>query len=128
MRTPPTPRPWHYETNAQGNVVVYATRNDDDDKIIIGMSHFGPLEVREANARLICAAMNKPALCDWCAQPLARPMPHETDEMASVLKGCRRYLVQFGSVDPEALKQQIDDALATHELREANAAFSTEQA
>lgn len=56
MRTRPIPGPWHYETNGQGNVVVYATRSGDDDKIIIGMSHFGPLEVREANARQICGA------------------------------------------------------------------------
>lgn len=120
MRTHPTPGPWHYETNQHGIVVVYATRNGDDDKIIIGMSHFGSLERREANARLICAAVNKNPLCDWCAQPLARPMLHETDAMADVLKECRRYLTSFGSVDPNALMQQIDDALATHELREAN--------
>jgi hypothetical protein len=41
--------------------------------------------------------------------------------MAGALKDCRRYLTQFGSVDPETLKQQIDDALAMYELREAQA-------
>jgi hypothetical protein len=58
MRTPHTPAPWHYETTPQGHVTVYATRNGDDDKIIIGMSQFGPLEVREANARHICSLVN----------------------------------------------------------------------
>ena len=45
----------------------------------------------------------------------------EMHEMAGVLKDCRRYLTQFGAVDPELLKQQIDDALAMYELREAQA-------
>jgi hypothetical protein len=58
MRTPPIPGPWHYETTPQGNITVYATRNGDDDKIIIGISQFGPLEQREANARLICSLVN----------------------------------------------------------------------
>lgn len=52
----PIPGPWHYETTPQGKITVYATRNGDDDKIIIGVSQFGPLEQREANARLIAAA------------------------------------------------------------------------
>jgi hypothetical protein len=126
-RTKPTPGPWHYEVDERSNVVIWATRSGPDDKHILGVAQFGPLEQREANARLICAATNDPALCDWCANPLARPMPHETDEMAEVLKACRRYLTNFGSVDPELLKQQIDDALATHELREANAIIAAKQ-
>jgi hypothetical protein len=176
MRTPYTPAPWHYETNGQGNVVIWATRNGGDDKYILGVSQFGSLEQREANARHICSLVNEHAKtaptadsdlyylesirkqfnellaihrrtsrgigideviladnADWLdcfierhsrddgRQPLARSMPHETDAMAEALKECRRYLTNFGSVDPETLKQQIDDALATHELREANA-------
>jgi DNA-directed RNA polymerase subunit F len=50
--------------------------------------------------------------------------PTEVHDMAGALKDCRRYLTRFGSVDPEALKQQIDDALAMYELREANANFA----
>lgn len=57
----PTPAPWHYETTPLGHVTVYATRSGDDDKIIIGMSQFGPLEVREANARAICKLINESA-------------------------------------------------------------------
>lgn len=127
MRTPPIPAPWHYETNAQGNVVIWATRNGDDDKHILGVSQFGSVEQREANARHICLLVNRHPLCDWCAQPLARPMPHEADAMVDVLKACRRYLTNFGSCDPEILKQQIDDALAIHELREASVVFEAEK-
>ena len=66
-------------------------------------------------------------LCDWCALPLARPMPHETDEMVAALKNCRSYLTNFGSINPSELVQQIDDALATVELREANAIIGSEK-
>ena len=60
-RTKPTPAPWHYEVNAQGNVVIWATRNGDDDKHILGVSQFGPLKQREADARHICSLVNEHA-------------------------------------------------------------------
>jgi hypothetical protein len=61
MRTPPTPAPWHYEVTEQGNVTIWATRNGDDDKHILSVSQFGPLEQREANARHICQLVNDAA-------------------------------------------------------------------
>ena len=61
MTARPTPAPWHYETSEQGNVVIWATRSGDDDKHILGVSQFGSLEQREANARHICSLANEHA-------------------------------------------------------------------
>lgn len=50
-----TPAPWHVGEFG-GNVTVLAPNDAGSEDIIIGVSHFGPKEWREANARLIAAA------------------------------------------------------------------------
>jgi len=56
-----TPGPWHVES-IDGVVRIWATRDGGNDKLIAGLG-FGPLDVREADARLVATAPDAIRAC-----------------------------------------------------------------